>query len=166
MPQSILFEVRCPHCRFVELWGLERALRELVAAGRYRARADFDPDMIRELFLIHSDKIDCPECDRKGLSAKLASSDVWSWADEMCCECCGKIIPVERLAAVPGTTLCVKCQTAMERGETSGLPNANHAVGAAEYCPRCGEIMTLKPDSSGGITRYVLACPKCRNFRR
>ena len=153
MPQTILFEVRCPDCRFVELWGLERALRELVRAGRYHPRADFDPDMVRELFLIHIDKINCPECDRKGLTAHIASKNTWSWADETCCEQCGKIIPPERLAALPGATLCVTCQTAIERGET---------LGPVEYCPRCGEIMVLKALASGGITRYERSCPRCR----
>ena len=156
MPQSILFEVRCPQCRFVELWGLERGLRELVAVGRYRARADFDPEMIRELFLIHADKIDCPECGGKGLAARIAPPDAWSWADETCCEHCGQVIPPERLAAVPGAKLCIGCQTAMDRGE---------AGGATEYCPRCGEIMALRPVSQGGITRYEMLCPSCRPRR-
>jgi hypothetical protein len=157
MQQAILFEVRCLHCGKLEVWGLERALRELVRAGRYRTRADFDPDMIRELFLIHADKINCPQCSQKGLSARIAPKEGWSWADETCCERCGKIIPPERLTAVPDTTLCVPCQMALERGESGDV---------AKYCPRCGEIMTLKPVASGGITRYEQVCPKCRPRNR
>ena len=153
MQPPILFEVRCVHCRFVELWGLERALRELVQTGRYRARADFDPEMIRELFLIHADKINCPQCDQKTLTARIAPPDFWSWTAETCCEQCGRIISSERLAAVPDATLCISCQTAIERGEPAD---------EAQYCPRCGEIMKLKPVSQSGITRYEPVCPNCR----
>jgi len=157
MQQAILFEIRCSHCAKVEVWGLERALRELVHAGRYRTQADFDPDMIRELFLIHADKIDCPKCGQKGLATCIAPYETWTWADEVCCERCGKIIPPERLAAVPGTTLCVQCQSALERGDPGD---------AVDYCPRCGQIMTLKPVSTGGITRYERVCPNCRPSNR
>ncbi len=156
MPEAILFEIRCSHCRAVEIWGLERALRELVRAGRYRARADFDPDMIRELFLIHADKIECPACGGKGVSARIAPKESWSWADETCCERCGKIIPPERMAVMPNAKFCVTCQSALERGETGD---------AVEYCPRCGEAMTLRPIPTGGITRYEMTCPHCRTHR-
>lgn len=118
MQPTILLEVRCRRCSFVELWGLERALRELVRAGRYRARADFDPDMIRELFLIHIDQIACPKCAEKCLTARIAPPDAWSWGDEVCCEHCGRIIPPERLAARPGAKLCVLCQAEFERDFT------------------------------------------------
>jgi len=162
MQQAIHFEIRCPHCNTLDLWGLECALRALVKSGRYRTRADFDPDMIRELFIIHADKIDCLDCGQKGLSARIAPNDnccgthcslPWTWADEVCCKHCGKIIPPERLAAVPGTMLCVQCQSALERGDPGDT---------VEYCPRCGEIMTLKSVLTGGITRYEPTCPNCR----
>lgn len=38
------------------------------------------------------------------------------------CERCGKAIPIERLEALPYATLCVTCQTEVEREQVSGEP--------------------------------------------
>ncbi|MDR1492998.1 MAG: TraR/DksA C4-type zinc finger protein [Planctomycetaceae bacterium] len=158
MAKTILFEVRCFQCYWVEIWGFERAMRELVRMGRYRVTANFDPDIIRELFLIHAALAVCPNCGKSGLTARIAPEESWTWADEVCCEHCGKIIPAERLAAVPKTPLCVNCQSAAERG---ALTND------AKYCPRCGDAMSLKSISLGdGITRPTLVCPNCRRWKR
>jgi ssDNA-binding Zn-finger/Zn-ribbon topoisomerase 1 len=154
MAETILFEMRCSQCHWVEIWGLERAMRELVRMGRYRIVADFNPEIIRELFLIYAVRMDCPNCGVTGLITRIAPKESWTWTDEVCCEHCGKIIPTERLAAVPNTTLCVNCQSAIEHGERQG---------DAEYCPRCGAVMVLKSLAvNNGITRPTLVCPGCR----
>jgi predicted RNA-binding Zn-ribbon protein involved in translation (DUF1610 family) len=139
----------------MEIWGLEHAMRELVRIARYRATANFDPEIIRELFPIHAAQMECPNCGKMELTARIAPKESWTWADEVCCEYCGKIIPAERLAAVPNATLCVNCQSVAERGEL---------LNDAKYCPRCGDAMTLKSISCGnGITRPTFICPNCRH---
>jgi predicted RNA-binding Zn-ribbon protein involved in translation (DUF1610 family) len=53
----------------------------------------------------------------------------------------------------PNADLCVACQAKSDRGEASDAP---------EYCPRCGNLMTLR-QVRRGLTRYVMACPSCRS---
>jgi DNA-directed RNA polymerase subunit M/transcription elongation factor TFIIS len=47
----------------------------------------------------------------------------------------------------------VGCQNGDEQGRDSDAP---------QYCPKCGNLMTVRQSRGAGIARYVLACTKCR----
>ncbi len=159
-PSPRTFHVVCLSCDFQQYWGIEAIARALIQIGKLRPTAEFHPDIFCELFQAHSGKIPCPVCRECGLSVREATGEEITWDDAVRCEDCGKEIPAERLEAVPGTTLCVACLKKQETGERS--PDQ------IEYCPRCGSPMELRPDRSGGITRYVSTCtgsPGCRGKR-
>ena len=105
------FEVKCKKCGYFQLWGMEQSISALIRAGKLSLKSDFDADIIKELFPVLSNSIMCSQCKTTGsITAKIAPKDQWSWADEVRCEDCGCEIPIQRLAAVPGTTRCIKCQ--------------------------------------------------------
>ena len=111
-------------------------------------------DVLGELFRTTAVRFTCPKCQTVGLSATDAEADddeAWGMARK--CTECGQPIPRERLEVFPSAELCVACQGRSDRGEASG---------AAEYCPRCGSVMTLRPVRRG-VTRYVMSCPSCRS---
>lgn len=108
---KISFEVRCSSCGFFELWGLQQAIQALTQAGKLSPATDFDADLFAELFLVHAGKIACPNCRAiETLQANRVKAGDWDWADAVYCEDCGREIPPARLAAVPDTKLCVRCQ--------------------------------------------------------
>lgn len=112
---STSFEVRCEHCGFFELWGIERVVRALVAVGKLSPGSEFDAALFAELFLHHGGDVFCPRCRETGaLAVKRAAPDDWEWDDAVRCEECGGEIPEARLKAVPGTPRCIRCQEALE----------------------------------------------------
>ena len=107
----MLFEIKCNKCNYYQLWGVEQSISALVRVGKLNFKSDFDVDLIKELFPIHAGSIICPQCKTVGsITAKVAPKKQWAWADEVHCEDCGSEIPPQRLAAVPKTVRCVKCQ--------------------------------------------------------
>jgi predicted RNA-binding Zn-ribbon protein involved in translation (DUF1610 family) len=119
-----------------------------------KSTSDMDHELLAEVFRASAAKFHCPHCGRDGLTAspsrELSDSE---WGQAQVCENCGAPIPRERLEVFPAATLCVGCQARDDRGEPTGQ---------AEYCPRCGAIMTLVQSRAAGITRYVMVCPTCR----
>ncbi len=110
------FEVRCSNCEYVELWGLERAIRALTAAGKLSVASDFHAELFAELFRVHAKHLDCPVCKLAGtLHSLQTQKGDWDWEDVVRCEECGQEIPEARLRAIPGVTRCVPCQEEMER---------------------------------------------------
>ncbi len=88
--------------------------------------------------------------DNNAAARLEADDEAWGMARK--CELCSGVIPAERIEIFPDTRLCVACQQRDERGEIAG---------AAEYCARCGSIMTLRQSRGTGITRYEMVCPVC-----
>ena len=113
-----------------------------------------EPELIGELFRAAAGKFVCPECGTLGLAVtSVPEESDEDWGMPRTCETCGKPIARERLDVFPATRLCVQCQGSEDRGETPDAP---------EFCPRCGNLMTLGQSRSAGITRYVMTCPQCR----
>jgi predicted RNA-binding Zn-ribbon protein involved in translation (DUF1610 family) len=128
-------------------------LRWLKSAGMVRRDTAPEPELLPELFRAAAAKFACPKCGRLGLvAADAGEDDDEAWGMARKCVECGQPIPRERLEVFPGATLCVECQGKSDRGEPTG---------EAEYCPRCGSVMQLR-QSGRGVTRYVMACPRCR----
>jgi predicted RNA-binding Zn-ribbon protein involved in translation (DUF1610 family) len=113
-----------------------------------------DPELIGELFRASAGKFKCPQCGAIGLTVEPLSDDKddEAWGMGRSCEVCQRPIARERLSAVPDARLCVECQARADRG-ASDAP--------AEYCPRCGSAMIVRPTRGAGITRYTLVCPSC-----
>ena len=113
-----------------------------------------EPDLLGELFRVSAGKYACPKCGAVDLEVNsVPEENDEDWGMTRACEVCGRGIARERLEVFPSTKLCVECQTRADRGELTG---------AAEYCPRCGNLMVVGQSRAAGITRYVTACPKCR----
>ena len=144
----------CPDCSNVEQCGYSQMLARLQQVGVLRRTTDPEPDLVCELFESTVARFACANCGQVGLTAREASDDWEGSSLGRRCEVCGQSIPTERLEVFPDTKLCATCQRKDETG----------ADVTAEYCPRCGEVMTMRLDSRG-TSRYVMACPKCGSPR-
>ena len=81
---------------------------------------------------------------------RVAEEDDWDdWGGAVACQGCRQPIPRERLDIFPGTKLCAACQQKDDSG----------ANDEPEFCPRCGDIMSVRLKS--GTSRYVMSCPSC-----
>ena len=151
-------QLACPACSWTTICGPAASLQWLAQARMTRRGAEVDPELIGELLRAAAGRLACPQCSHVSLVAQPWSDndvegDDEAWGMARKCAQCRQPIARERLEAFPDARLCVACQSTDECGEASG-PD--------EYCPRCGNVMTLRQTRSAGITRYVLSCPKCR----
>ncbi len=106
--------------------------------------------MVNELFVSTAERFKCANCEHVGLQVTDAhDDDLGDWGEAIACKGCRKPIPPERLEIFPGTTLCATCQQKDDSG----------ANDEPEYCPRCGDIMSVQLKS--GTSRYVMSCPGC-----
>jgi predicted RNA-binding Zn-ribbon protein involved in translation (DUF1610 family) len=113
-----------------------------------------EPELLGELFRAAAARFVCPKCASVGLSVGAADAgDDEAWGMARKCEACGQPIARERLQFLPDARLCMECQRKADAGEPLSPP---------EYCPRCGSVMTLR-QSRRGLTRYVMACSKCKS---
>jgi hypothetical protein len=151
MPEPM--ELLCTACGWSVSCGPTAMLERLRAVQMLRPGAAPDPELLPQLFIAAAAKSTCPDCGRMGLAAIRETQSDDEWPGARPCEGCGEPIGQERLLALPGARRCARCQQADESGQSSG---------AADYCPRCGSIMQLKPTRSAGLTRYALFCPACR----
>jgi predicted RNA-binding Zn-ribbon protein involved in translation (DUF1610 family) len=112
-----------------------------------------EPEVLAELFRAAAARFACPECGAVGLSVGEADEgDDEAWGMARKCEACGRPIARKRLEVVPEARLCVECQRKADAGES---------LAPAEFCPRCGSVMTMRA-SRRGVTRYVMVCLKCK----
>ncbi len=119
-----------------------------------RRDAQPEPELIGELFRSAASKFACPQCGAMGLVVRPASAeDDEAWGMARRCDDCGQPIARERLEALPAARLCAACQTCADCGQSSET---------ADYCPKCGNAMVLRPTRRAGVTRYEVACPTCR----
>ena len=156
MSESYYHDLICPQCQARESLRPDQLLHRLRNAGVLRRAKDPDVDEIVQLAQANLARLTCASCGHVGLQLDESASNVDAdedWGDPKPCERCKALIPAERLELFPGTTLCVKCQQASERGDDGG---------AVEYCPRCGNIVQMRKARGDGISRYVMECPSCR----
>lgn len=157
-------DVKCPACGARDNWGLEKAVRYLICHGKFRRTSTPDPDLVFELVFAFASKLTCAECEATGLEiawAKEDESSAGDWQEAILCQACRKPIPADRLAVVPGATLCVPCQEQMDRGMLCAK------TAESDFCPKCGAPTKMEARNVGGVTKYVLVCtnfPRCRGF--
>ncbi|MEO8495207.1 MAG: TraR/DksA C4-type zinc finger protein [Planctomycetota bacterium] len=143
-------EVTCPSCSMVERCGYAQMLTRLQSAGVMRRSKDPEPDLVRELFKSTACRFSCSTCEHVGMTVREAQDDDGAdWGGAVACKGCRQPIPRERLEIFPGTKLCAACQKKDDSG----------ANDEPEYCPRCGNIMTVR--LKNGTSRYVMSCPTC-----
>jgi predicted RNA-binding Zn-ribbon protein involved in translation (DUF1610 family) len=143
-------ELTCPSCSTVERCGYTQMLARLQGVGVMRRSKDPEPTLVRELFDSTASRFVCSNCGAAGLVARVAEDDDWGdWGDAVCCKGCRQPIPPERLEIFPATKLCAACQQKDDSGANDD----------PEYCPRCGDIMSVR--LKGGTSRYVMSCPSC-----
>jgi len=132
-------------------------LARLQHVGVLRRSKEPDLDLLAELFAAHAKRLACAACGHIGLSTRGCDADDWDdddwddWGAGRACEVCGQPILSERLQVFPAASRCAACQQQEEAGGNVEL----------EYCPRCGEVMTIRARASGA-SRYVMSCPKCK----
>jgi DNA-directed RNA polymerase subunit M/transcription elongation factor TFIIS len=147
-------ELTCTGCGYTSVCSAATMLVWLRQVKMVRRDVGPEPELIEELFRAAAPKFKCPECGMIGLLVRTAPAENdEDWGLARACQECGRPIARERLEIFPDARLCVTCQAGEDRGETTG---------PAEYCPRCGNLMMVRQTRGAGITRYALACPKCR----
>jgi len=148
-----LAELACGKCHWTNACGPTAMLAWLRTVKMARRDTEPDLDVIGELFRAAAGRFQCPRCGSVGLAVRPCdeeNDEDWGMARK--CEACGRPIDAQRLQVFPQTRRCVDCQARAEGGQDDG---------PAEYCPRCGNVMQLRP-SARGVTRYTLVCPQCR----
>lgn len=149
-------DLYCLGCGERETLSLPDMLARLRAAGLLKRAKDPELSLVLELLKTSAATWSCAACGRPGLAIEPTRDEFADedWGDAKACERCQAIIPAERLELFPNTTLCRDCQSKAEQGDGD--------TGAAEYCPRCGEVMQLRRARGTGISRFVMECPACR----
>jgi predicted RNA-binding Zn-ribbon protein involved in translation (DUF1610 family) len=109
--------------------------------------------LIGELFRSAAGRFTCPGCQTVGLTTRPLVDESDEWGMPRACESCGQPIARQRLEVFPQTRLCVACQALADRGQRDA---------PEDYCPRCGNVMILRPRLNQGLARYAMTCPKCR----
>lgn len=146
-------ELRCPACTWRETCGPQGITAWLRRMRKIRPTGEPEPEILYEVFRANVPQMACPDCGKKGLLWTPAEDD---WNDPPRCDGCSQPISPQRLAAVPGATLCATCQGDLEQGRSPA---------SDEFCPRCGAPMALRLSRRAGVARFVMACtaqPPCR----
>ena len=148
-------DLACQNCDWHTLCGPTQMLQWLRTAGMVRRDAAPERRAAAGIAAQRRPADDLPQVPAVGLAATAdeQEEDDEAWGMARKCAACSQPIPRERLEVFPNAELCVACQAKSDRGESEG---------AVEYCPRCGNAMTLK-QVRRGVTRYVMACPSCRS---
>jgi Zn finger protein HypA/HybF involved in hydrogenase expression len=155
------FELTCRNCQWRTVCGRDDAIARLKIVGLLRRDPDPDEDLIRALFADAAPRLTCPLCKQQRLHAVErdpldATEDEEGWQSAVLCEICRKLIPSERVEALPGVKRCIACQGQSEAGISHEEP---------EFCPHCGSLVELRTTRGPGITRYRRFCtgmPPCR----
>lgn len=164
MPGPPLIVVRCRSCgERVEIT-VAAAEERLRALGFLRRGGEPSHELLRELALeaVASGRlVTCPSCGGNTFadaandtpSGDAGDSELWP-GDVRTCEQCGQSIDPERVELFPATKLCTPCQRKVDAGGTTN----DH-----EYCPRCGDILQLRPRRSG-LASYGRYCQSCGKY--
>ena len=123
-------------------------LGHLQRLGMLKRAREPAPKIMLELLNTALDRIRCSACGHSGMA--LQEIDEQEWETTRKCAACGRPISAERLEALPDTANCAACA------------HAPDPAGDVDYCPKCGEVMSVVVGRGGGVTRYRLSCPACR----
>lgn len=145
---------RCAQCSDERTLSLEGLAQQLRALGMLKRTEDWNESLGLALAAAARDRLQCKNCGASGVIVEpAADEDEWDLPAKPCAAC-GSLIPGERVALYPDTTLCARCQESVERGRTPD--------GHDDFCPRCGERMTVRLKRGSGVARYEQVCPACR----
>src|SRR5687767_12996952 len=134
LDNSCDLELQCPQCGEVAICDTDAMVRRLLGLGMLRRNPNPDALEVRELLKAVAGRLACENCGSLGLQiAAHAADDPLLFS---ACELCGKDIGRERLAIFPEAKRCMACQRMEEQGG---------AQREAEYCPRCGAPLALRP---------------------
>jgi predicted RNA-binding Zn-ribbon protein involved in translation (DUF1610 family) len=150
MSANSRLQLVCPHCGSVHDITASSMLAKLQQIGMFRRGGEPALDLMTELFRSKVGSFACDQCGRAGMAIREVAGDDWNRIRP--CSQCRRPIPLERLDLFPDADLCASCQEGADRGSGS----------AAEYCPKCGAIMTARTVYGRGVTRYSFVCPQCR----
>ncbi len=151
MSQKRIF---CESCGAGQVCGPLEAADLLRSRGMLRRESEPDDAMVAHLLENSLPQLRCPSCDGQGLVEDKTfqpHQDGWDdWGEvKKACEICKQDIPPERLEIFPDETRCAACKDAPEPTDE------------ADYCTRCGSILTIR-SASQGLTKYKSYCPSCR----
>jgi DNA-directed RNA polymerase subunit M/transcription elongation factor TFIIS len=151
MSDETELELVCPSCGATQLCSPAIMLERLRGLGLLRRQAKPDADTVKELFRSSASKFTCTDCGHPGLSVRAAA--VEQWPEQRSCEICGSAIPPERIEIFPQAVRCATCEANPQRAGQD----------EREFCPRCGEVMSVRLSPRGGISRYAVICPRCKS---
>ncbi len=146
--------IECPSCGQGQICSEFQLADLLRAQGMLRREAEPDATTLIELLDAALPKMTCPQCQKEGLEVDAefdeSGGKFEEWGPQATdCEQCGQRIPPERLELYPQATRCAQCEAApRERTED-------------DFCPRCGNILTMRTSGSG-LTRYRSYCSECK----
>jgi hypothetical protein len=144
---------QCPQCGDERTLTLEGLAQELRGLGMLKRTDDWNETWGLALAAAARERLLCNQCGAGGVVVSPAPDDEWDLLARPCAAC-GSPIPGERVALYPDTTLCARCQESVEAGRTPD--------GHDDFCPHCGERMTVRMKRGSGIARYEQICPACR----
>ena len=146
--QNTQWELTCRQCSHTEPCGTVAMLAHLQRLGMLKRAREPAPEMLLELLTTSLHRLQCSVCQRVGLGLQEVDEEAWQTTRN--CASCGRPISPERLDVIPDTTSCATCAR-------SPAPTDD-----ADYCPKCGAVMSMRIGRGGGLTRYRLSCPECR----
>lgn len=146
-------ELNCPNCSWHIVCDKNEMLRWLHSIGMLRREEKPSESIVIELFRKSAGKFSCRDCESTGLRTDIPREDEEDWGQARVCSVCRKIILAERLEIFPDSTTCAACKDQEENPADHMIP---------EFCPKCGDIMTMKTTGGSGTTQYRLKCPSCR----
>lgn len=139
----------CPDCSNIQYCGYPQMLSRLQDVGMMRRSKEPEAMMVVQLFESTAKRFACTACLHVGLQVGDAEDEWDDWGQARSCESCRQPIPPERLEIFPDSKLCVSCQQKDDSG----------ASDEREFCPRCGDVMSVRLKS--GTSQYVMSCASC-----
>ncbi len=145
--------LQCAQCGHVEYGDHLRVMERLRELKMLRRDAEPDGATVAELLRHAVLRFACVHCGAIGLDLTREDPlDASAWGEPVQCEVCQSAIPPERLDVFPDAKRCAGCQSKEERGDATESP---------DYCPRCGDVMRLRPRTGAGLASYRSYCPTC-----
>ncbi|MCA9162072.1 MAG: TraR/DksA C4-type zinc finger protein [Planctomycetales bacterium] len=149
-----IWQLQCSACGHRAISANAEMVSRMRTVGMLMRDKSPDPRLLDALLPTAAARMRCDGCGQTGLNIE-PFEDEWddaAFSGGRSCESCGSIIPAERLAALPDTRVCARCQQSRESGRSSDEP---------EFCPRCGDLLQMRSTSQGGVTRYAMWCRTC-----
>ena len=114
-----VLQFRCPGCDSIRPMIQEGVLHWLRDHGRLVREEKPSNELLFEMARLQAQSKRCEECDHFGLLVEepeeLRDED---WGGQRLCESCRVPLDPDRLEVFPDTTVCAKCQSAEERGDS------------------------------------------------